>query len=121
MGRLVSIFGGISVASRLQFQPDFSLLCRAKGLIFFRPSALWRTHKSAGRGFASWLAGHPTHTPDPIIYFSADPRKTQSKGLHLLRTTAAPWQQMASLPQKLGKYGGFEQGRRIRHPLYEGI
>src|ERR1700747_99032 len=44
MGRLVSLFGGIQVAPRLQFLPDFSLLCRAKGLIFFRPSALQRTH-----------------------------------------------------------------------------
>jgi hypothetical protein len=44
MGRLVSIFGGIQVAPRLQFLPDFSLLCRAKGLIFFRPNRLRRTH-----------------------------------------------------------------------------
>ena len=44
MGRLVSLFGGISVAPRLQFLPDFSLLCRAKGFIFFRPNRLRRTH-----------------------------------------------------------------------------
>jgi hypothetical protein len=33
-----------SIAPRLQFLPDFSLLCRTKGLIFFRPRGLGRTH-----------------------------------------------------------------------------
>jgi hypothetical protein len=38
------------VASRSQFAPHFSLLCKAKGLIFFRPRGLRRTHNPSVPG-----------------------------------------------------------------------
>jgi hypothetical protein len=41
----------------LQFLPDFSLLCRAKGLIFFRPNGLRRTHNPLVEGSASVTIG----------------------------------------------------------------
>jgi len=82
MGRLVIIiFGGIQVAPRLQFLPDFSLLCRAKGLIFFRPNRLRRTHNPLV--LCSNPSG-PTNITKPIVFVSAKakPRKAASeKGL----------------------------------------
>jgi hypothetical protein len=67
---LLRLFAG-SVAPRLRFLPDFSLLCSAKGLIFFHLSGLRRTHNPlvAGSKRGGFNKMNQPCVPRPLLDF----------------------------------------------------